>query len=117
LLLVIGVALSLPADAQIAGPCAETVTKYCGDVVPGGGRLMKCLNDHRDDQSMACRDWLQDQNKSLKEMNTSCSEEISRLCSFDTADSVRIYRCLEDNYIALKSDCREKLREIRERLQ
>jgi hypothetical protein len=115
--LVLCAALPPPSDAQIAGPCAETVTKYCGDVVPGGGRLMKCLNDHRDDQSMACRDWLQDQNKSLKEMNTSCSEEISRLCSFDTADSVRIYRCLEDNYITLKSDCREKLREIRERLQ
>jgi hypothetical protein len=115
--LVLCVAMSLRSDAQIAGPCAETVTKYCSDVTPGGGRIMKCLSDHRDDQSMACRDWLQDQNKSLKELNTSCTEEISRLCSFDAADSVRIYRCLEDNYIALKSDCRDKLREIKDRLQ
>jgi len=71
------VVLSVPSEAQTAGPCAETVAKYCKDVTPGGGRIMKCLNDHRDDQSMACRDWLEDQNKSLKELNTSCTEEIA----------------------------------------
>jgi hypothetical protein len=118
-LLVLCVAMSLPSDsnAQIAGPCAETVTKFCKDVTPGGGRIMKCLTDHRDDQSMACRDWLQDQNKSLKELSTSCTEEIARLCSFDHTDDIRIYRCLEENYVALKSDCRDKLREIKDRLQ
>jgi hypothetical protein len=109
--------VSIPSDAQFAGPCAETVTKYCKDVTPGGGRIIKCLNDHRDDQSIACKDWLEDQNKSLKELNTACTEEIARLCSFDKPDSVRIYRCLEDNYVALKSNCRDKLREIRDRLQ
>jgi hypothetical protein len=117
LLIFISVVTSVPSEAQITGPCAETVTKYCKDVTPGGGRIMKCLNDHRDDQSMACRDWLQDQNKSLKELNTSCAKEIASLCSFDASDSLRIYRCLEDNYIALKSDCRDKLREIKDRLQ
>ena len=115
--MVLSSAVSLPSDAQIAGPCAETVTKYCKDVTPGGGRIMKCLSDHRDDQSMASRDWLQDQNKSLKELNTSCAGEIASLCNFSNSDSIIIYRCLEDNYIALKSDCREKLREIKDRLQ
>ena len=117
--LVLCVAIFLPSDsdAQIAGPCAETVTKFCKDVTPGGGRIMKCLNDHRDDQSIACKDWLQEQNKSLKEMNTSCTEEIVRLCNFDPPDGVRIYRCLEENYAGLKSDCRDKVREVRERLQ
>jgi hypothetical protein len=116
-LLLSSAAVSLPSDAKKAGPCTETVTKFCADVTPGGGRIMKCLNDHRDDQSIACKDWLQEQNKSLKELNTSCTEEIARLCSFDTPDGIRIYRCLEDNYVVLKSDCRTKLREIRERLQ
>jgi hypothetical protein len=107
----------VPSEAQIAGPCAETVTKYCADVTPGGGRIMKCLNDHRDDQSMACRDWLEDQNRSLKELNTSCTEEIARLCNFSKPDNMIIYRCLEDNYVSLKSDCRDKLREIKDRMQ
>jgi len=111
------IAASAPSDAQIAGPCAETVTKYCKDVTPGGGRIVKCLNEHRDDQSMACRDWLEDQNRSLKEMNTSCAVDIARLCSFSSPDSFIIYRCLEDNYVSLKSDCRDKLREIKDRMK
>jgi len=111
------IVLSVSSEAQIAGPCAETVTKYCKDVTPGGGRIVKCLNDRRDDSSIACRDWLDDQKKSLTELNSVCTEEIVRLCNFDQPDSIRIYKCLDDNSIALKSECREKLREIKDRLQ
>ncbi len=112
-----GMALALTAQAQVSGPCAETITKYCSDVVPGEGRLLKCLNDHRDDQSIACRDWLDAQQKSLKELNETCFEEIAKLCNFDPPDSIRILRCLQDNYIGLKLNCREKLREIKDRSQ
>jgi len=115
--LTILVAAPAPSDAQISGPCAETVTKYCKDVTPGGGRIMKCLGEHRDDQSMACRDWLEEQNKSLKELNTACPRDIASFCNFSNPDSVLIYRCLEDNYVSLKSDCRDKLREIKDRLK
>ena len=110
-------ALALTAQAEISGPCAETVNKYCKDVVPGSGRILKCLNDHRDDQSIACKDWLEDQNKSFKELNTACPEEIARLCNFDPPDRLRIVRCLDDNYVNIKMDCREKLREIKDRLK
>ena len=111
------IVVSTPSHAQITGPCAETVTKYCKDVTPGGGRIMKCLSDHRDDQSMACRDWLEDQNRSLKELNTACTQEIAQFCNFSNPDRIILYRCLEDNYVSLKSDCRDKLREIKDRMQ
>lgn len=110
------VSLSLMAEAQIAGPCAETVATHCGDVTPGGGRIMKCLQDHRDEQSIACKDWLDDQNRSLKALHRTCAQEIGKLCSFAASDDV-LYRCLEDNYVSLTSDCRGQLREIKDRLQ
>jgi len=109
--------LALTAQAQIAGPCAETIKKYCSDVIPGEGRIVKCLDDHRDAQSIACKDWIADQQKSLKELNTACYEEISKLCGSGNPDSIRIFQCLNLNYAALKLDCREKIREIRDRLQ
>jgi len=105
------------SEAQTTGPCTETANKYCKDVIPGGGRIMKCLADHRDDQSVACKDWLEDQNRSLKDLNTSCRSDIASLCSFSNPDSMIIYRCLEDNYVSLKSGCREKLREIKDRMK
>jgi len=104
------------AGAQLAGPCAETVSKFCKDVTPGGGRIIKCLAEHREDQSIACKDWVADQEKSMQGLKSACSEEIIKLCSSYT-EGVLLYRCLEDNYVNLLSDCRGKLREIKDRLQ
>jgi hypothetical protein len=106
-----------PASAQVQTPCNETIAKFCKDVIPGGGRIMKCLNDHRDDQSIACKDWVDDQLKSLNELMATCPEEIAKLCKNEPADKVRIYYCLLDNYIALRVECRSKLGEIRDRLK
>ena len=110
-------ASALTAQAQITGPCADTITKCCSDVIPGEGRLVKCLNDHRDAQSIACKDWIAEQQKSLRELNTARYEELSKLCGAGNPDSIRIFQCLNLNYVALKLDCREKIREIKDRLQ
>ena len=109
--------VSAPAEAQITGPCSETVSKVCKDVIPGGGRIMKCLNDHRDDQSIACKDWVEDQQKSMRELMAVCPEEIAILCKSAPADKASMYYCLLDNYVGLKVECRSKLGEIRDRLK
>jgi hypothetical protein len=108
---------SLPSEAQIGGPCADEAAKYCGNLTPGGGRIMQCLDNRRYDLSLACRDWVEDQTKSLKELNTVCAGEIVRFCTRDSPDSISIYLCLHNNYAALEIDCREKVREIGLRFQ
>ena len=110
---------AMTASAQFTGPCAETVTKHCGSVIPGEGRMMKCLDDHRDDQSIACKDWIAEQQKSLTALNAACFEEIAKLCRMDAPTGIRIFQCLNNdyNYVNLKLDCREKLREIKDRMQ
>jgi hypothetical protein len=112
-----GMIVSLPSDAGITGPCDETVTEYCKEVTPGGGRIMKCLNDHEEDQSISCKDWIEEQNKSLHELNDACTKEIFAVCNFPSPDNLRILRCLEGNYQGLSMDCRSKLREIKDRMQ
>ena len=108
---------ALPSPAQTTTPCNETIAKFCKDVVPGSGRIMKCLNDHRDDQSIACKDWIEEQQKSMQDLFAVCREEIAALCKAAPPDKAGIYFCLLDNYIALKIDCRSKLGEIRDRLK
>lgn len=34
--------------------CAGDIDRFCGDVGPGGGSIIQCLNDHRDKISSAC---------------------------------------------------------------
>jgi hypothetical protein len=106
-----------PSLAEVQTPCNETVNKYCKDVIPGNGRIMKCLNDHRDDQSIACKDWIEDQQKSMQELMAVCPEDIMRWCRNASTDKVSIYYCLLDNYISLRLDCRSKLGEVRDRLK
>jgi hypothetical protein len=106
-----------PSSAEVYTPCSETISKFCKDVVPGGGRIMKCLNDHRDDQSIACKDWVDGQMKSLNELMAACPEEIATFCGSDPPDKTRIYFCLLNNYVSLRLECRSKLGEIRDRLK
>ena len=108
---------ALQSPAQITTPCNETIAKYCKDVIPGGGRIMKCLNDHRDDQSIVCKDWIEEQQKNMQELMATCPEDIARWCRNTSPDKLSVYFCLLDNYVSLRMDCRSKLGEIRERLK
>lgn len=105
------------APAQVKTPCGETIDRYCKDVVPGSGRIMKCLNDHRDDQSIACKDWVDEQQKNLQDLMAACPEDIARWCRSGPTDKASIYYCLLDNYISLRLDCRSRLGEVRDRLK
>ena len=105
------------APAQVQTPCNETMAKYCKDVIPGNGRIMKCLNDHRDDQSIVCKDWIEEQQKNMQELMATCPEDIARWCRNTSPDKLSVYFCLLDNYVSLRMDCRSKLGEIRDRLK
>ena len=106
-----------PSPSQTATPCNETIAKYCKDVIPGNGRILKCLNDHRDDQSIVCKDWIEEQQKNMQELMAVCPEDIARWCRNTSPDKLSVYFCLLDNYVSLRMDCRSKLGEIRDRLK
>jgi hypothetical protein len=35
--------------------CAQDINNLCANVAPGGGRIVKCLRDHEDKLSDACK--------------------------------------------------------------
>ena len=41
--------------------CKDDVAKLCGSVAPGGGNVMRCLRDHRDQVSAGCKSTLAEQ--------------------------------------------------------
>jgi hypothetical protein len=53
---------SLAVQAQDAPPagareaCKPDMQKFCSDVKPGGGRIIACLRDHKDQLSQVCTD-------------------------------------------------------------
>jgi hypothetical protein len=42
--------------AEVREACKADVESLCKDVQPGGGRLMKCLHEHKDAVSAGCKD-------------------------------------------------------------
>lgn len=61
LLAVLGFAAQVPASAQTASmeaaraACSADLQQFCAGVQPGGGRMLACLKEHRDQVSPACK--------------------------------------------------------------
>ncbi len=52
-----GVALAAAgaAQGQEQGPCADDAAKFCKDVQPGDGHIMKCMKEHENELSPECK--------------------------------------------------------------
>jgi len=61
LLAVLGLAAQVPASAQSApieaarAACSADLQQFCAGVQAGGGRMLACLKEHRDQVSPACQ--------------------------------------------------------------
>ena len=52
---VCGSAFAQTPTADQRGACGQDYQKYCAGTAPGGGRVVACLNTHRDKLSTACK--------------------------------------------------------------
>ena len=56
--IVVAVAFSGLASAQSSDPrgaCKADYDKFCAGIAPGGGKIIACLNDKRDQLSATCK--------------------------------------------------------------
>ena len=60
--------------------CADDIEKYCKEIKPGGGRLLKCLKAHEKELSVSCRAKIGELQGIITECEQACSEDIARFC-------------------------------------
>ena len=99
--------------AQGRGPCAEDAAKYCKDVQPGGGRMARCMKDHENDLSAACKEHIAQMKQGKKEIHEACQDDAMKLCKDVKPGKGMIARCLNAHREELSPGCREKLPEGR----
>lgn len=93
-----------------AGGCTTDVQKFCGDIQPGGGRIMKCLKDHRDQLSEECRTADEEKRTSFKKKLQECRADIKKHCAGVKKGKGRLQRCLrQKGKIALSPQCASAL--------
>ena len=99
------------ADAPQQGqwPCAEDFAKYCADIQPGVGRIAKCLKEHENDMSAACREHIAQVKQRSREVKEACEGDTLKFCKDVQPGKGRIMRCLMEHDGELSTACREKL--------
>ncbi len=101
------------AFAQSAHPCADDAKKFCKDVAPGGGRLARCLKEHVNELSSACKERIAEVKQKAREFHQACEDDVMRLCKGITPGRGRILQCLKDHENELSPECKAKMTQPR----
>lgn len=108
-LAVLALAASAAAQKEDAlAPCAPDMQKLCADVAAGHGAKIKCLTDHRDDLSPACKERMDavktKVNALVEEFNKACDEDGKKYCAGNTLGS-GLLGCLVEHERDLTAPC------------
>jgi hypothetical protein len=94
------------AAAAKEGPCKDDVQKFCKDVKPGGGRIVKCLKEHEADLSDSCKAAQSKAKEKVSEAKESCNDDVQKYCKGVQPGQGRIVKCLADNKDKLSGSCK-----------
>ncbi|CAL5218414.1 g90 [Coccomyxa viridis] len=91
-------------DVPLAEACFEDRQEFCANVPPGSARVIRCLQDRRQELSYECKATLFDQEVRMAEnidfqfpMKKACSQDIQAFCKDVQHGHAKVIRCLEDN--------------------
>ena len=110
-------AIATGASAEeTARPCRDDATKLCPGVKPGGGAVAKCLKEHSNELSPACKKNIAKAKRKAKEVKEACKDDALRLCEGVKRGGGRIAQCLKQHEDELSAECREKMGKPRSRM-
>jgi hypothetical protein len=98
------------ATVALAGeaPCAGDVARFCADVVPGGGRVLRCLDAHREELSPRCRATSETRLSALARRHP-CATDRERFCPDVPTGEGRAIECLRGHLDELSASCRSAI--------
>ena len=110
-IILLGALAAVPAEAAQgagprSGPCSEDMAKYCRDVQPGGGRILKCMQEHENELSPGCKQHVAEMKERAKEVRQACSDDVMQFCKDVQPGQGRIASCLKQHENELSADCK-----------
>lgn len=66
--------------AQGAGACQGDVQQFCQGVQQGGGRIVQCLTQHKQQLSPGCKIRIAEVAEQIKEVHQACEDDILTFC-------------------------------------
>jgi Golgi apparatus protein 1 len=105
-------------DEPLADACYEDRSRLCEGVTPGSARVIRCLQDQREELSYECRATLFDQEVRFAEdmdfkypLKKACSSEAKMFCKDIPHGHARVIRCLQQKVDdpEMSTECKEEI--------
>jgi hypothetical protein len=100
--------LAVPQAFAERGACRDDVAKYCKDVQPGEGRMIKCMKEHEKDLSPGCKANMAEMEKKYHEAREDCKDDVMKFCSDIKPGQGRIIHCLKEHEKELSPQCKSQ---------
>jgi cysteine rich repeat protein len=100
-----GVAADAGAQQRREGPCAADVKRFCGDVKPGQGAIVKCMKAHEAELSPACREASKARAEKAERVREECRADAEKFCKGIAPGGGRILSCLKSRQQELQPAC------------
>jgi hypothetical protein len=94
-------------EAMVA--CTEDLARYCGDVPPGGGRLIACMRANADKLSQRCFQAMTAWGLAVANAFKACLPDAERFCPHLPPGGPRARRCMLRNADKLSKACSDAL--------
>ena len=122
LALIVVLGLSMPIGRTIfaqqkAGPCADDVARFCKDVQPGKGSVAKCLKEHENELSPACKEKIAQRKEQRQEAVQACHDDVLNFCKDIKPGGGNIATCLKEHENELSPACKDRISQMKERKQ
>lgn len=109
----------MSAAGSYAGdyPCKNDIARFCGNIEPGDGRILKCLTLNEKDLTPPCKKNLARIEEAVGEVQKACADDYAIFCSSVVPGQGRIAECLEKSKKNLTPRCKAILGEVRQKAQ
>lgn len=110
--LTVAAGVSAEPDAR---PCAEDAARLCQGVQQGQGPVARCLKEHANELSPACKKNIAKVKEEVREFAQACKDDSAKLCKGTKPGGGRILQCLKQHEGELSPACKEKMNQPRGR--
>ena len=116
ILMLLSLSIMVAADAYAKGnPCEKDIAKFCKEIEPGEGRILKCLELSEKDLTPLCKKQLAQIEKAVEEVQNACADDYAIFCSSLLPGQGRIAACLEKNQEILTPNCKKNLGAVKQK--
>jgi hypothetical protein len=97
-------------DITKSGPCRADITKFCKNVRPGKGRVLRCMRQYENHISDVCKNHIAEVREKTHAFARACRDDRQKFCRDVRPGDGAVYRCLQQHQAELSAVCNNQVK-------